>query len=109
MKVKRFQISPELLFEILSEGFHPAGYSVIENAVPKDARLVNVHHAWTNFIELLIESDSFPETFEGEVPILLSPVVRKERSDPRCLCVVGCSVNGECPLHGDKSVHAPAL
>lgn len=22
----------------------------------------------------------------------------------RCLCVIGCSVNGECPLHGDRAM-----
>lgn len=28
-------------------------------------------------------------------------IARKALEDAKCLCVVGCSVNGDCPLHGD--------
>lgn len=82
MKVKRLQISAELLFGMFSSGFHEAGYTVIEDAIPSDARLVNVHHAWPNRIELLIESDSFLEVKEGFVPDAFCPVMRKEYSEP---------------------------
>lgn len=26
----------------------------------------------------------------------------------KCLCVVGCSANGECPIHGDRG-HLPSV
>lgn len=86
MKVKRLQISAELLFEMFSDGFHEGGYTVIKDAVPADARLVNVRyfppHGWPNSIELLIESDSFAEVAEGHsVPTLL-PIARKEYPEP---------------------------
>lgn len=36
------------------------------------------------------------------------PVVRvKRKKRPRCLCVPGCSVNGQCPEHGDKVIGKP--
>jgi hypothetical protein len=70
MKVKRLQISPELLFQLFAAGEH-RGYYVGAGAVPCDAELVNVRHAWPNMMELLIRSESFEEVVLGqEIPPL---------------------------------------
>lgn len=86
MKVKRLQISADLLFEMFSAGFHEGGYTVIDDAIPADAKLVNVRyfppHGWPNSIELLIESDSFAEVGEGQEPPTFSPTMRKEYPEP---------------------------
>ena len=76
-KVKRLQISPELLFELFTAGPHLGGYSVVEDAVPADAKLINVRHGWPNQIELLIESEEFPEIEDGEKIPLFRPLVQR--------------------------------
>lgn len=78
MKAKRLIISAELFFTMLQEGFHPGGYSVIENAVPRDAKLINVRHAWPNEIELLISSEGFPEVEEGAEIEAFCPLLRSD-------------------------------
>lgn len=69
MKVKRILISPALAFNLM-RGTHPA-FRVVADEVPEDAKLVNVLHSWPSTIELLIESETFPEVPDGqEIPIL---------------------------------------
>lgn len=80
-RYKTLIISPELLLELFHSGFHPPhGYEVIADAVPPDAKLVNVQHGvkhgWPSGIEILIESAHFEEVNEGADIPTLSPVIR---------------------------------
>lgn len=80
MKVKILRISPEFFFSLFTEGLHPdRGYEVTKDALPADARLVNVRYwppyGWPNWIELLVESESFPEVGEGQEAAFLNPIV----------------------------------
>lgn len=80
MRYKRVQISAEKFLAAFAEGPHPpAGYTVISDAVPADAKLINVRHAWPNLVELLLSSDTFPVLQEGEEIPLLTPTLRSEQ------------------------------
>ena len=80
MKYRRLVISPELLFQMFAAGEHKGGYSVIQDAVPSDARIVNVRASvylgWPAAIEILIQSKSFSEVPEGDVIPELMPVIQ---------------------------------
>jgi hypothetical protein len=76
VKIKRIQISAELLFHLFAEGHHPGGYSVVKDAIPADAQLVNCQHSWPNGIELLVTSASFDDTRQGDIMPTLIPVCK---------------------------------
>lgn len=66
-KLRRVVISFELLRDLFTTGAHPPrSYSVIKDAIPADAMLVNVQHAWPNCMELLLWSESFEEVKPGD-------------------------------------------
>ena len=67
-------ISPDLFLSWFTAGDHGFSYRVTENAIPEDAKLVNVRHAWPNAVELLIESQSYDELKEGDEIPTLAPV-----------------------------------
>jgi hypothetical protein len=77
MKVKRLIISFELLAQLFFAGEHSGGYSVIEDAIPTDAKLLNVRQSWPTGLELLIESNEFPEVSEGSNIPELTPKIRR--------------------------------
>ena len=55
MKCKRLLITPDLFLSLFQACTHPhAEYTVTDNAVPSDARLINVRHGWGHYIEVLI-------------------------------------------------------
>jgi len=71
MKYKRVLISPDLLLQLFTPGPHPAGYTVVAEAIPEDAKLINVYHAWPSRVELLISSETFESLSPGdEIPAL---------------------------------------
>jgi hypothetical protein len=74
VRVKRLTISSELFCAIFSAGQHGA-YTVVQNGIPDDARLINLRHAWPSAIELLLESERFDEVREGEVIPEFSPLI----------------------------------
>lgn len=74
MRVMRLAISSELFCAMFAFGHHSA-YSVVDCSIPDGARIINVRHGWPNVIELLLESENFPELTEGEVIPELSPVI----------------------------------
>jgi hypothetical protein len=74
MKVKSVEMSAELLFHLFAAGHHPGGYTVVKDAIPEDARLVNVKHGWPHTIALLIESESFEDVQPGQITPILTPV-----------------------------------
>lgn len=80
MRYKRLLISPGELFKLLHADYRFRSYGVISDAVPKDARLVNVRHGWPNVIEILIESAEFEEVQEGSEIPALCPVLRRVAS-----------------------------
>jgi hypothetical protein len=82
MKFKRLLITPERVFELFTAGIHSPSAYVIDQAaaIPSDARLVNVRHAWPSEIELLIESESFEEVKQGDVIPELNVVVTRLHS-----------------------------
>lgn len=75
-RLKRLLVSFELLREFLVAGDHAHRYSILENAVPGDAILLNVQHAWPNCVELVLYSPSFDEVTDGDIipmlPILIT-------------------------------------
>jgi hypothetical protein len=73
-RLKTLTIAFALVRPFLSAGDHSYIYTVIKDAVPDDAVLVNIRHAWPNCIELLIYSESFDEVDEGAVIPTLTPV-----------------------------------
>lgn len=79
-RIRSLKISEEFFFSLFTSGFYEAGYTVLSNAIPKDAKLVNVRFGWPHEIEILIESQEFEEVGEGEIPPYLTPVIRKEHS-----------------------------
>lgn len=81
MRIRRLCISAELFLSLFHAGQRPA-YAVVENAVPGDARLVNVRHGWPNSIELLIESESFDEVPQAEKIPDIQPICM--RGTPVC-------------------------
>jgi hypothetical protein len=77
----RFTMSGELIAEWFSAGRHELHYEVIKGALPKDTRLVNVHHRCPNSIEFLIESDEFDEVGPGQEIPEITPVLRGIEAD----------------------------
>lgn len=76
MRFKRLIITAELFFDLFTSGVHPPRtYRVDEDAIPSDARLVNVRHGWPDALEILIESQSFEEVKQGDVIPELRPVI----------------------------------
>ena len=79
MKYKRVLISPELLLQLFTPGPHPAGYTVVAEAIPEDAKVINVCHGWPSRIELLISSETFERLSPGdEIPALTPHITRHE-------------------------------
>lgn len=77
MRVKTLLITWELFRDLFTEGDHQQGYRVINDAIPEDGRLLNVRPAWgNNALELLIESDSFPEVKDGDTLPSLIPTTQ---------------------------------
>jgi hypothetical protein len=76
MRAKLLRISTELLFDLL-RGDHPKGYRIVKDELPADALLVNVRHGFPNYIEILVESESFEEMVEGQEFPFLTPVAEK--------------------------------
>lgn len=77
-RLKTVIVSWELFRSLLTEGDHPASaYRVVRDAIPDDAVLVNVRYAWPHCLELLIQSQSFPEVKEGEIFPQLNPVCQR--------------------------------
>jgi hypothetical protein len=74
VKVKSIEISAEFFFQLFNPGWHGAGYTVLKDGIPEDARLVNVHHKWPNQLEILIESESFDDVPDGHIPPTLIPL-----------------------------------
>jgi hypothetical protein len=78
-RLKRLKISAQLFFSLFSEGFHPDhAYTVVADPIPADAQLANVRLGWPNDIELVIQSETFPELKEGEEIPLMQPTLRSE-------------------------------
>ena len=76
MKYKRLQISAELFLSWFTAGKHlENGYEVTKDGLPADVRLVHVRHAWPNFIELLLSSETFEEVKKGEEIPLILPIM----------------------------------
>ena len=75
MRAKRFAISPELFLSLFTLGEHPGGYAVVRDPMPPDAVLLNVRHSWPNAIELLVCSESFPETVDAAAELLSPEIV----------------------------------
>lgn len=71
--VRRLVVSEELLLQLFSAGEH-RGYSITANAIPADARVVNVHHGWPDGIEILLESPEFSPVKEGDEIPFLTPI-----------------------------------
>lgn len=76
-RLRTLKISAELLFELFTAGEHSAGYRVVAQAIPADAELVNVRHAWPNGVELIIRSESFDPIDPGAEPPPLVPRIEK--------------------------------
>lgn len=70
--LRRVVISFELLRQLFAPGAHPPrSYRVVRDAIPEDAELVNVQHAWPNCVELLLRSDRFtPVKLGDQIPQL---------------------------------------
>ncbi len=106
-RLKTLKVSEDFFFGLLTNGLHAAGYTVISNAVPKDAKLVNVRLRWPTGIEMLIESEEFDAVEEGgDIPDL-TPVLRTEEPQlPRmayCLYNVGsCSAKRAEDNHSEE-------
>lgn len=67
-RLRRVTISFEILRDLFMAGAHPARrYSVIRDAIPPDAILVNVQHEWPNCVEMLLWSESFAEVKLGDL------------------------------------------
>jgi len=66
-RLKRLPVSFDLVRDFLVAGEHAHLYCISEKAVPPDAVLVNVQHAWPNCVELLLHSPSFDEVKDGEI------------------------------------------
>ncbi len=64
MRVKYITIDPDILLEIFTGG-HDA--KVVENALPKDSRVVSIGHNNFGQINIVVSSNSFPELEENEV------------------------------------------
>jgi hypothetical protein len=73
--IRRFKISDALLLDLFKTGEH-LGYSVIENAIPQDARLLNVRHGWpeSSTLELIIESSEFSALNGGDIIPEIVPI-----------------------------------
>lgn len=110
LRYRKLVLSHDVLLAMLRNGDHP-GYSVV-NGLPEDAEFVS-GRASRDRLELIVESADFEAVKSGRIPNLLPhiaqlptpfqdccvpPVLRID-----CLCVIGCSVNGECPIHGDAA------
>ena len=67
------RVSAELFLSCYTEGLHKFSYRVVGDALPADAKCVNVRHAFPNEIELVIESESFPEIRRGEQLLVMVP------------------------------------
>jgi hypothetical protein len=78
-QLRTVKFSVELLFDLFGPGHHPGGYTVVKDAIPEDARLINVRHDWPNSVEFLIESPSFPELGRGDELSPLIPVVERDQ------------------------------
>jgi hypothetical protein len=74
MRVRNCSISPELLLSLFTTGPHKGGYSVVQDAIPENAILLNVRHGWPNTIDLLIESAEFSDIQDGQVIPELAPL-----------------------------------
>ncbi len=79
-RYKRTIVSFEFLRDLFSEGDHSSYYRVVRDSIPADAILVNARFAWPNCLELLIYSESFPETKDGEEYPLLNPTCETQKS-----------------------------
>lgn len=89
MKWKRFRISSELFLQLFMSGDH-RGFRIVEQAIPDDAQLVNVLHAFPNDIELLIYSEEFPALKAGEqIPELVPVCVQVQPIDGPRLIIPG--------------------
>jgi hypothetical protein len=73
-KIKRLQISGELLRSWFTEGEHELRYR-IRNALPADAEIINARVDWAhnpNVLDLIIRSESFPEVQTlDKIPVLV--------------------------------------
>jgi hypothetical protein len=73
-RVKRLQISGELIRSWLIEGEHEVHYKVVRDALPHDAEIINARVDWErnpNVIDLIIRSESFPEVDRlDQIPLL---------------------------------------
>ena len=71
-------ISSELLVDLFKAG-PPRSYAIRSGGLPEDTRLVEVAHARYMgeplTIALLLESETWPEVEDGQLPPELSPVV----------------------------------
>ena len=77
MRLRTVIISWELLRDLFTAGPHPPhSYDVIRDAIPADAELVNVRHAWPNRIEIVLHSPQFADVPLGSAG---EPVIRGER------------------------------
>ena len=75
MRHKILRVSFELAANCM-RGEHP-GYRVVSGEIPKDAKMINIRHGWPDTIEILIESEEFPEVKEGEEIPLLETMFQK--------------------------------
>lgn len=83
-RLRRLRVAQEFLFSLLTSGQHVSVYEVVGDAVPKDARVVQVnietiHTSKTPSIELLLESADFPPVPEGELIPFLYPMFRVDK------------------------------
>lgn len=70
-RYKFLRIPSETFLGLFTEGDHP-GYCVVKDAIPKDAKIASVCELVTTcMIEIILESESFPEVPLGkEIPTL---------------------------------------
>lgn len=74
-RVRMLRISSEMLKTLFGPGKHSV-YTVVEDALPTDALLINVRYGWPYNVDLLFESPEFPEVPEGaEIPELIPTIV----------------------------------
>ncbi len=75
-KVIRLRVTAEFFLKFLAAGDHIIPpYRVVKDAVPEDAKVINVFWAWPDCVELLLMSDRFAEVNGGELIPVLSPEI----------------------------------
>ena len=75
-RLKMLRVTNALFLEVF-RGDHPA-YSVVKDAVPDDAIIINVRLGWGDLIEVLIKSDTFPPVRDGKEPPILEPIAERK-------------------------------